>query len=258
MPTYLELITAATAVAALAGAITLRSVTAGRIQITLNDAIIAAIAAMLVLVVSGNIDKMGIGKEGFTFEFKKAAEQQIKAQVKEITPLPVSPLPQASKAGVSEIPQLINRRVQALDFVLGASGYVPLAVEQYLDELTSLDFFRFVVILTPDRKLFGIFDARVLYNALKRPQSGQTLSAFTQWLNEGAEVDRTSIAALPGFVSAGDAVKADATRIDVLAKMAKEHRTWLPVVAADNALKGIVEESQLSASILVDVTNQLR
>jgi hypothetical protein len=99
MPMYLELITAAITVAALAGAITLRSVTAGRIEITLNDAVVAAIAAMLVLVLSGNIDKMGIGKEGFTFEFKKAAEQEIKGQVKELTPLPVSPLPQASKGG---------------------------------------------------------------------------------------------------------------------------------------------------------------
>jgi hypothetical protein len=145
-----------------------------------------------------------------------------------------------------------------LDFVLGARGYVPFAVEQYLDELTPLDFFRFVVILTPDRKLFGMFDARVLYDALKHPQSDQTLSAFTQWLNDGDEADRKSIAALPGFVSVGDAVKADAARIDVLAKMSKDHRTWLPVVATDYTLKGIVEESQLSASILVDVTSQLR
>jgi CBS domain-containing protein len=257
MPIQLEWFTAAITIAALIGAITLRTKTEGRIQITLNDAIIAVIAAMLVLVVSGNIDKMGIGKEGFTFEFKKAAERKIEGQVKEITPLPISALQEATKGATSDIPQLIRRRVQALDFVLGAHHYFPNAVERHFSELTPLDFFRFIVIITPEKKLFGMFNARVLYNALKYDPR-HTFEDFTEWVNRGSEADRKKIAEITGFVSLQDAVKIDAKRIDVLAKMEKEHRDWLPVVSADNELKGIVEQSQLSASILVDVTGQLR
>jgi len=44
--------------------VALRSATAGKVEITLNDAIIAAIAAALALLVSGKLSKVVVGSEG--------------------------------------------------------------------------------------------------------------------------------------------------------------------------------------------------
>lgn len=92
-----ELVIAVITIAVLAGVVTLRSVTARKVEVTLNDALIAAIAAALALLVSGKLSKVVVGTEGVTIETTKeailsAAAKPIAQQVK---PLPVLPLEQA-------------------------------------------------------------------------------------------------------------------------------------------------------------------
>jgi hypothetical protein len=48
-----------------------------------------------------------------------------------------------------------------------------------------------------------------------------------------------------------------ATR-EVLERMQKAGRDWLPVVTAQGQLDGVVDRSRLTASVILDVTNQLR
>jgi CBS-domain-containing membrane protein len=45
---------------------------------------------------------------------------------------------------------------------------------------------------------------------------------------------------------------------DVLDRMEKSGRDWLPVVNAQGQLDGIVDRSRLTASMILDVTNQLK
>jgi CBS domain len=256
----IELVTAAIAVGVLVAVVALRSATSRRWEITLNDALIAAIAVALVLLVSGNISKFNLTTSGVTFEMAKtailaSADRPIEQQV---APLPVLPLEEASKGGVTEIPEMVRRKVQGLDFVLGFGGYDANAMKTYLETLTRYDFFRLVVIQSRDRKLVGVLDARSLLAFLQDPSSGETFQDFAALLNHASDADRNKLEKFPGFVPAKDAVTANTDKRDVLDRMEKSGRSWLPVVDPEGRLAGIVEQSRLTASMIIDVTDRLR
>jgi signal-transduction protein with cAMP-binding, CBS, and nucleotidyltransferase domain len=101
-------------------------------------------------------------------------------------------------------------------------------------------------------------DARSLLAALEDPGSGETFQDFATLLNHGSDADRHKLAQLPDFVPAEDAVTKQSDKRDVLTRMEKSGRDWLPVVSANGQLDGIVERSRLTASMILDVTNQLQ
>jgi hypothetical protein len=90
----IELITAIITLAVLGGVVALRSATGGRVEVTLNDAIIAAIAAALALLVSGKLSKVVVGSEGVTIETAREAILSSTAQpiAEQVKPLPVAPI----------------------------------------------------------------------------------------------------------------------------------------------------------------------
>jgi CBS domain len=256
----IELITAAVAMGVLVAVVALRSATSGRWEITLNDALIAAIAVALVLLVSGNISKFNLTTSGVTFEMAKtailaSADKPIQQQV---APLPVIPVEESLKGGVAEIPEMVRRKVQGLDFVLGFGGYDANAMKTYLETLTRYDSFRFVIIQSPDRKLVGMLDARSLLALLQDASSGENFQGFATLLNRANDADRHKLENFPGFVPAKDAVTANTDKRDVLDRMEKSRRSWLPVVDSQGRLAGIVEQSRLTASMIIDVTDRLR
>jgi len=68
-----ELIVTIIAITVLVGVVALRSATAGKVVITLNDAIIAAIAVALALLISAKLTKIVVGSEGVTIETMRDA-----------------------------------------------------------------------------------------------------------------------------------------------------------------------------------------
>jgi hypothetical protein len=256
----IEVTTAVITGAVLVGVVALRSATGGRVAITLNDAVIAAIAAALVLLVSGRLSKLVVGSEGLTIETAKEAILTSAAQpiARQVAPLPVAPVEQALKGGMGQIPDMVRRRVEGLDFVLGTGAYDQAAINAYLETLTRYQFFRYVILLTPDNKVFGIIDARTLLAVLQDPGSGETLQDFSVLINRATEADRSKLAQLPGFVPAGEAVRKQSDKREVLEKMEKAGRDWLPVVSTEGRLDGVVERSRLTASMILDVANQLK
>jgi hypothetical protein len=256
----IELITATVAVAILVIVVALRSITAGKVQITLNDAIITAIGVALVLLVSGKLSKVVVGTEGVTIETAREAILSSASQpiAQQVTPLPVAQVEQAMKGGIGEIPNLIRRRVQGLDLVLGFGGYDSNALKAYLETLTRYDFFHYIILLTPDNKLFGVTEARNLLALLQDPVSGETFQDLATLLNRPDDAGRRRLAQLPGFVPASDAVTKQSDKRDVLDRMEKTGRDWLPVVTPTGQLDGIVDRSRLTASMILDVTNRLR
>jgi hypothetical protein len=233
--------------------VTLRSATNKNVEITLNDAIIAAIAGGLALLISGKIAKLIIGAEGVTIETTKQAiitstNTKITKQV-----LPIQVVSEAEKGALEELPNFVGRRVQALDFTLGRRYYQADVIKKYLETLTSYDFFRYVILNNPNGTLFGMIDASSLKANLNNPIA---LESFSDQVNSNTNLDR--IVQLPGFVSARDAVSEGDDRRVVLDRMEKIGRDWLPVVDPGGRFKGIVDQSRLTASIILDVTNQLR
>ena len=203
---------------------------------------------------TGRINKLIVGTEGITVETARdailsASKQSVTPQV---SPLPVAQVEQALKGGIAEIPDLVRRQVQALEFVSGANSYDAAAMQQYLETLSKYSFFRFVVFLNHDLTLFGMMDARKLLALLETPATGQTFGTLVTLINRGAPDDIAQLAKLPGFVPASAAVKPDTNKRDVLQQMETKNVDWLPVLKANNQLQGIVDRNDRVA--VFDVT----
>jgi hypothetical protein len=235
-----ELIVTIIAITVLVGVVALRSATAGKVVITLNDAIIAAIAVALALLISGKLTKIVVGSEGVTIETTRDAILSSAAQpiAQQVNALPVAPVEQAMKGGIAEIPEMVRQRVQGLDFMLNFGGYDQTILKTYLETLTRYDFFRYIILLNPG--------------------SGETFLDFALLLNRASDADKLKLAQLPSFVPSSDAVTKKSDKRDVLDRMEKSGRDWLPVVNAQGQLDGIVDRSRLTASMILDVTNQLK
>jgi CBS domain-containing protein len=256
----LEHAAAIVALVTLVAAVGLRTYTEGKVTINLQDATIAAIAVVLLLLIYGRIEKFGVGKEGLTFEIAKqaiiaASEQKIGPQV---AALPVESLEVALKAGTAEIPNLVRRQIPALEFILGTNYQVESITKDYLEALTPQPFFRFVVLAETNGKLFGVIEARKLLSDLQNPASGLSFASFVQILNRANSDDRAQLAKVSGFVPASAAVRRDDDKREVLERMEKLNADWLPVVKSGDQFDGIVERSRLTASLILDVTNRLR
>ena len=242
-----------------------RTYTDGKIEVKLTDAAIAIIAAGLMLFMTGRISKLGISSSGVTVETTReiilaASAQPIANQVSKVssTALPVVNVDVALKGGVGDIPALVRREVPALEFVLGNNGYVGLAIQQYLETLVKYPFFRFVVILKNDKSLFGMIDGRKMLGILQDPNSELRFDTFARALNQGGAAEQAMLTKLQGFLPVSAAVTRSSDKTDALEKMEKVGSDWLPVVGENNKFDGLVERSRVTASLILDVTNQLR
>jgi hypothetical protein len=242
-----------------------RTYTDGKIEVKLTDAAIAIIAAGLMLFMTGRISKLVVGSSGVTVETTRdiilaASAQPISKQVSSLpsATLPVVNVDAALKGGVGDIPMLVRREVPALEFVLGNSGYIGSAIQQYLETLVRYPFFRFVVILKSDRSLFGMIDGRRMLGILQDPNSNLHFDTFARALSQGGADEQATLTKLPGFIPVSAAVTRNSDKTDALEKMEKLGSDWLPVVGDNNKFDGVVERSRLTASLILDVTNQLR
>ena len=149
-----------------------RTYTGGKIEVKLTDAAIAMIAAGLMLFMTGRISKLVVGSSGVTVETTRdiilaASAQPISKQVSSLpsAALPVVNVDAALKGGIGDIPMLVRREAPALEFVLGNSGYMGSAIQQYARDTGQISILPFCrrpqerqVIVWHDRrrKMLGI------------------------------------------------------------------------------------------------------
>lgn len=235
----------------------LRGLSGGRFEVKLTDAVIVAIPVLLWLVGTGQIKKLIVSAEGFTVEgaILEASQRTIAAQV---TPLPVAPLEMAAKGSVGDIPGLVIGGIEALEFRLGADYYVGSAIAEYLTTLTGYPSFRFVVVTDADGMFFGMMDARALTHALQQRGTGVDWDGFAEMLNRDQPDAIVALGKIASFIGAADEVAPNASKRDVLSKMADRNTDWLPVVDETRRFAGVVERSRLTASMLLDVAAQLQ
>ena len=235
----------------------LRTVTQNRFEVKNSDIFLALIPVALGLVLSGYIQELTVGDLKIVPAVTKATKSPIKAQV---SALPVEAVTANPKEGVSKIPELVKKRTQALSFQLGYHGYRGFAIKQYLKALTRYPFFEYVVVIDSGGRLFGLFDARQLFKLLRDPPRQSRKEEFpdfdqlAEWI---ASSKISKIESLPGFVGKPHALKKTTNKHDALQRMEKLDVQTLPVVDDEDRLVGILERSKLSASILIEISNQL-
>ena len=226
------------------------------------DLVLIIIPLLFVLLITGKVkvlDAFGV-KADLSELFTDAAGTNIEQQVAETSSPGVDEvvhmLEMAAKAGVKEIPQLVQKKTEALVFRLGHGGYYGPAIQQYFDALYASSYLQYLIVLNQEGKLFGIYDALDLA-VYFRTKGKRAYANFATWLNRPTESAQKKLARLPGFVNSGQAVARDRSKREVLKKMDSLRVDSLPVVDDAGFFVGTVERSQLTASLILEVVDRL-
>lgn len=244
----------------------LRARTGGKYEIKAIDIALIIVPLLFWLVSTGKVEK--IAAFGMEFEmaeaFIGASEKPIESQVTEPSLLPVGEVAESIERGVKgsvqAIPMLVERKIEALEFVLGYGGYWGPAIKKYLDSLSVYPFLKYIVVNNQDGTLFGVYEVRKLmgYFQTKTPtEEERAYKDFERYLNRGDENSRDKLEKLPGFIPRSSAVKSDSNKRMALETMEKLKMDSLPVIDSGGRFVGMVERSRLTASLIIDVAKNL-
>jgi hypothetical protein len=222
-----------------------------RFEVKNTDILLALIPIALWLLLTGKVQEFGFGDFKIVAAIQKATQTSVAAQV---TKLPVETIHTEMKGGVEMIPQLLEKKTQALSFRLGTGGYYygP-AINEYFQALTKSPSFKYIVITNADNTFFGIADAQQM-GALFNSQYGNRYSDdFARWLNSS---DIKQLSAIPGFISSEKALNNGTDKQQALRLMDSLDVQTLPVIA-DKQFVGIVDRAKLTASVLIDIADRV-
>ena len=227
-----------------------------RFEVKPADIVVAVVPVMVFLLVTGRLQKFEIGEGGVKIEtaFVKASTSAIASQITPLAGLPAEPIAIDEKRAVEEIPRLVEHKTEGLLFRLGHGGYYGQAIQEYLIQLTREPFLNYLIFENPDGTFFGMADARGLTALFETQRPPFTAKDFAEWLNRG---NREALSRLPGFIGSQDALNKQTDKRRALQKMEALNMDTLPVVQEKSRFAGIVNRSRLTASLLIDVANNL-
>lgn len=227
-----------------------------RFEVKPADIVVAVLPVIVFLLVTGKLQKFEIGESGVKIEtaFVQAQASSIRSQVTPLTGLPSEPVRIDPKRGTEDIPQLIAHKTEGLLFRLGAGGYWGPAIEEYFRLLARQPFLKYVVIENPDETFFALADARELMKLLQSERPPYTATQLAEWLNAG---NKDALAQLPGFIAATQALNNKTDKGHALRKMEEMNVDILPVIDDKRRFAGIVNRSRLTASLLIDMSENL-
>ena len=254
--------------AVLAGAsLVLRALTAGKYEVQTIDLIFLVIPLLVVALATGKLRSLDVfGLKGdFPDLWEAVGRTEIRDQISESTPstrqdaVDVDIFESAAKSSLEDLPLVIGRQPEVLEFKLGHGGYSGQAIAEYVDALSGR--LRIIVVNDQEDKLFGIYKAPELISSLRfisslrSDEEGYELLAYL--LNSGNETARSRLATMPGFVGADTAVTQVTSKRDALARMEKLDTDILPVVNEERRFVGTVGRSKLTAGLILTVSDKL-
>lgn len=238
------------------GLVVLRGRSGGKYDVKLSDAAIAAILIALWLLVSGKISKLAVGSEGVTVEtaILKASQEDISSQ---IVPLVIGPVDKAGRNAEETISHVVADRAEALSFVIGANEYNPEAIEEELTVLTQHVFFNYVILTHEDGSLFGMLNAHKLVRILERQPGPYSWVDFAKFINVGDSNALHELRGIPSFIDGTYAITESDDKSEVLKKMQDSRFECLPVVDSEQRFLGVISRSQVTASLILQIAEQL-
>jgi len=242
----------------------LRARTQGRYEIKGIDIILALMPVVLWLVATGYIRELnlfGIGiktEKAITDAFDKPIASEVRSfeNIRIDDVVHVRTVERGPKGGVERIPELIERKTEALDFELGYGKYYAPAIKTYFESLLAHASLKYVIVSDRTQKLFGIYDAVSLITYLGQ-EGSKAYWSFEKALNVGDSNARTKLASLPGFIPADQAVQETMSRREILKQMDRFNADILPVIDKRQRFVGIIRRSDLTTRLLLDITKGL-
>lgn len=83
---------------------------------------------------------------------------------------------------------------------------------------------------------------------------GDWLAPWQVFVDAVESGDKAFLESIPDFVPGDAAVSSETSKKETLQRMAELGADWLPVVNADGRLVGAVERAEVTASIILDLT----
>jgi hypothetical protein len=251
-----------------AASLFLRALTPGKYEVQTIDLIFLVIPLLVVALATGklrSLDFFGL-KADFRDLWAEVGRTEIRDQVSELTPssrqdaIDVDIFESAAKRSLVDLPQVIGRQPEVLEFTLGHGGYSGVAIAEYFQALSGR--LRIVVVNDQENKLFGIYNAPALISSLRfvsslRSSEEEGYGLLGYLLNSGDEEARSRLVTLPGFVGADNAVTEATSKRDALARMEKLDTDILPVVNEEGRFVGTVGRSKLTAGLILTVSDKL-
>jgi hypothetical protein len=232
----------------------IRSKTGNKYEVKNSDMVLGLLPIVLILLVSGKIESFEFGDLKVKAALVEASNKEILMQVSPLEGIPVRNLESASKGAVSQIPRLIQNKREALEFRLGHGGYYGPAIQRYFDALNKQSLLKYIIVKNEDGTFFGMYDAGSLLSYFENVDSGFSTQDFANWLNRN---NKDPLFDLPGFIPSEDALMQNTNKSAALSAMEAKALDILPVINQEGYLQGIVEQSRLTASLILDVTKQL-
>lgn len=243
-----------------------------KFSIRWEELVLLVLPITLWLLASGQLESFKLGSGGLQVKsaLQRAAQAKIELQVSKI---PVEqPSVVSKKEGLGKLPGILATRPEALAFTLQSGNYYDeFAVREYIDQLSKLEGFKYFLFYgaDPEHLFLGAISASNLVRQLlvsdaipvrrtrrRVPTGTMTLPEFIQVLNSRKPPDR--LRTIPGFIKPDDAADTSDDKKTVLTRMDKHNWSWLPVVDKQtNKFAGVVEQSRLAASLILDVTKSL-
>lgn len=242
-----------------------------KFEVKPTEIVLAIIPIAIVLLLTGNLKKFEFGGLKIESAFIKASESAITDQIININYGKLPPwygkppsgmpstleeakeVPSRLLKAVSRIPPPL-RKAEALQFILGDGHYAGDRILYYLSSLYLHPSFKYIIIINKDGTFFGLADGQTFYNLF---ESGEySVNEFAKWLNESNE---DALKQMPSLKSAKYAVNEKTTdKSQALQKMESLNVDTLPVINNKGQFVGIVNRSRLTASLLIDVSQQLK
>lgn len=248
--------------ALLAGSVYIRTKSDNKVELKSIDIALLLLPLVFFLFFTGKIGRVNLfGVEMETAAvIVDAARQPIESQITELEGATIDDMVRSvemeRKGGVDRIPELIERKTEALQFRLGRGGYYGPAIQEYFESLMAAAYLKYVIINDEEGRLFGFFEARDLMNYFQK-QGDDGYATLASRLNSGSPSAREWLSSLPGFIGGDMAVTHDLKKRQVLKTMEERNVQTLPVVRDDGRFVGIVERSRISASLLLEIFDKL-
>ena len=241
----------------------LRVRTKGLCEVKTVDLALVFIPLLIGLLITGKIQKFSVG--GVDIEtaqaFVGASKQPIKGQVVSAVPATIDDvvsiaMESSGKGPVDRIPQLIETKIESLEFYMGHGGYWGPAIEKYFTSLGAYNFLKYIVIYDNSKKLFAVYKARAIIEHFDKLFDDE-YDKLANALNYPSDEAAVYLSSLPGFISGRYAIKIKSDKRFTLKKMEKTGLDDLPVIDDNGKFIGIISRNRIISSLIVDVTEQL-
>lgn len=236
----------------------IRVKTNNKFEIKTNDIVVALVPIVLILFLTGQIDKIKIGDLEIEKALKEAYAEEITQDVSDVSfaseatvQKDVQEVVTERKGSERQLELIADKNIEGLTFALGYPYYDQSVIQKYFKRLPSL---KYVVINDESGKFFGLLDAQVCLRYYEDTSNRYSWARFERSMVQN---DKSYIQNIPSFVSNEFAISQNEKRLDAMEKFKSSKMSILPVVENDKFI-GILERDNLANEILIGLSNSIQ